>query len=84
MRPGADHRAADVVAVHHRQVAVEDHHVVVVDAEPLQRGVAVVGDVDRSASRRSPSAIASASSRSSSTTSTRTLAMVPDQRIRPP
>jgi hypothetical protein len=32
--------------VHDRQVAVEDHHVVVVDVEPLERGAAVVDHVD--------------------------------------
>jgi hypothetical protein len=33
--------------VHQRQVAIKHHDVVVVDAEPLQRGVPVVGHVDR-------------------------------------
>ena len=44
--PESDDPAADVVAVDHRQVAVEDDDVVVVDADPLQRRGAVVHDVD--------------------------------------
>ena len=41
-----DDLAADVVAVHEREVAVEDDHVVVVDADAFQGGRAVVHDVD--------------------------------------
>jgi hypothetical protein len=33
--------------VHHRQVAVQHHHVVVVDAGPVQRAATVVDDVHR-------------------------------------
>jgi len=42
---GVDQGRADLVAGHDVQVAVEHHHVVVVDREPFQRGVAVVGHV---------------------------------------
>jgi hypothetical protein len=42
-------RATDVVAVHHRQVAVEHHHVVGVQARLVERAGAVVGNVDRHA-----------------------------------
>jgi len=37
---------ADLVAVHERQVAVQDHHVVAVHHDALKRGVPVVADVD--------------------------------------
>jgi hypothetical protein len=37
---------ADLVPGDDRQVAVEHHHVVVVDRQPLEGGVAVVGHVD--------------------------------------
>jgi len=59
------------------RVAVEHHDVIVVDREPLQRGVAVVGTSTAIACRRSPFAMVSASSRSSSTTNTRTTASCP-------
>lgn len=41
-----DDLAADIVAVHEREVPVEDDHVVVVDADALQGGRTVVHDVD--------------------------------------
>ncbi|CAM5717893.1 hypothetical protein SGLAM104S_06488 [Streptomyces glaucescens] len=44
--PQFDDLAADVVTVHEREVAVEDDHVVVVDADAFQGGRTVVHDVD--------------------------------------
>ena len=41
--------AADLVAVHARQVAVEENDLVAVDQRLLQAGFAVEGDVDRHA-----------------------------------
>lgn len=49
VRPGRHHRPAHVVAVHHRQVAVQHQHVVVVDAQPLQRGVSASSRADLTA-----------------------------------
>ena len=46
-RPGGDEFLAQLVAVHPGEVAIEDDHVVVIDADPLLPGEAVVGDVDR-------------------------------------
>jgi hypothetical protein len=43
---GFDQRAAHIIPGHDRQVAVEDDDVVVVDRQPLERGITVVGDVD--------------------------------------
>ena len=45
LRLGLDQRRADLVARDDRQVAVEHQHVVVVDARPLEAGLAVIGDV---------------------------------------
>jgi hypothetical protein len=46
LHPRLDHRPAHLIAVDDRQVAIQHDHVVVVDAEPFQRLVPVIGHVD--------------------------------------